>query len=150
MKTLANSLLVALLLGASTLTTIAAPRVDAPRVDAPGYLKLADNNSVRMASNASYRMAMFSTVQSPMKLKVLIEKHSAKPMSILVKDASGEVLGYQFLSKKTGNYSLKFNLSELQDGEYRLEVVSGDNKDVYPLTLSTETPTTPERAIIVE
>lgn len=59
-------------------------------------------------------------------------------MIVSLKTADGKVLAKQSVSKKEGNFRFQFDLSELQDGSYSVEVSSGNDVTVYPVTLATQ------------
>ena len=123
MKTLAQSLLTALLLSTATLVATAATTPATPMNPT--------------ATTASYKVAVFPS-PNPSKLNVYVEREPGKQMVITLKDAAGEVLGKQIVGKKQGSFHFQFDLSELQDGAYKVEVVSGSDVTVHPVTLTTQ------------
>ncbi len=123
MKTFAHTLFAALLLStatfASTVTTTPATSVN-PTV-----------------TTDSYKVAIFPAA-APSKLNVYVERNPGQMMYVSLKGATGKVLGKQVVSKKQGNFHFQFDLSDLQDGTYSVEVLSGKDVTVYPVTLATQ------------
>ncbi|GAB3040671.1 hypothetical protein [Spirosoma pulveris] len=122
MKTLAQSLLAALLLSTATLasaetihpTTTANPTV----------------------TTNSYKAAVFPSAV-PSKLNVYVERAPGQPMTISFKSTDGLVLGKQSVGKKQGNFHFQFDLSDLKDGTYTVEITSGSDVSAHPITLTT-------------
>lgn len=123
MTNLAQSLLTALLLSMATLISTAATTPATPM-----------NPTV---TTASYKVAVFPS-PNPSKLNVYVEREPGKQMVIMLKDASGDVLGEQLIGKKQGSFHFQFDLSDLQDGTYKIEVVSGRDVTIHPVTLTTQ------------
>lgn len=59
-------------------------------------------------------------------------------MLVSLKGTDGKVLAKQFVGKKQGNFRFQFDLTELPDGAYSVELASGNDVTVYPVTLSTQ------------
>jgi hypothetical protein len=130
MKTIAQTLLAALLLTAPTLATTANAAA-MKRADEPTTA----NHTI--ATNA-FRVAVYAGAK-PMAINVVVEKQTPKLMIIRVVDQRGSVLEEQAIGRRQGNFQYRFNLSELADGTYSVEVISGTNKSSHPITLTTPT-----------
>lgn len=127
-----KSLMIALALGAATVATAS------------------DVNTItKPTSPATYRVAMYASAASPSLLKVNVEKEAGKQVAVNLKDAQGNTLATQMLNKKPGSYQLKFNLSELPDGTYTVETVSGDEASSQTITLKT-TPVAISRTVAIQ
>ncbi len=72
----------------------------------------------------SYEVGAY--ISNDSKIRVGIKKDFGKRLSVYLKDANGNVIFEENLGKKRANYAVKLNLTELQDGEYSLEVLSGN------------------------
>ncbi|SFD49645.1 T9SS type A sorting domain-containing protein [Spirosoma endophyticum] len=131
MKTLAQSLLTALLLSTATLVSTAATTA---------------KNPTNTAITASYKVAVFPS-PSASKLNVYVERAPGQFMLISLKTLDGALLGKQLVGKKEGSFHFQFDLSDLQDGKYTIEVASGSDVTVHPITLSTKTPTAATRTL---
>ena len=123
MKTFAHSLLTALLLSTATFASTAATT---PTTSA--------NPTV---TTDSYKVAVVPSAK-PSKLNVYVERNPGQAMIVLLKAADGQVLAKQYISKKKGGFRFQFDLAELQDGAYSVEVSSGNDVTVYPVTLATQ------------
>lgn len=132
MKTLAHSLLTALLLSTATFASDATTK---PTTSA--------NPTV---TTDSYKVAVIPSA-IPSKLNVYVERNPGQVMLVSLKSTDGKVLAKQFVSKKQGNFRFKFDLSDLEDGTYSVEVASGKDVTVYPVTLATQPVQAPARQI---
>lgn len=125
MKKYAQPLFVALLLStaafASTAATLPAPAINS-------------------TATRSYKVAVFPSTVAPAKISVILEHQPGKAVYVNLLDARGTVLATQYIGKKQDKVHFKFDLNQLEDGNYRIEVVSGTDRSVHPVTLSTETP----------
>ncbi|WP_420148913.1 hypothetical protein [Spirosoma sp.] len=133
MKTLAHSLLTALLLSTATFASTAAttPTAANPTV-----------------TTESYKAAVFPAA-SPSKLNVFVERTPGQMMIVSLKGTDGKVLARQLVNKKQGNFRFQFDMSDLQDGTYSVELSSGNDVTVYPVTLATQPVQTPTRTIAI-
>ncbi|UFH55670.1 hypothetical protein [Spirosoma sp. KNUC1025] len=122
MKTFAHSLLTALLLSTATFASTAAttPTAANPTV-----------------TTSSYKVAVFPSA-TPSRLNVFVERTPGQSMVVSLKSTEGKVLGKQLISKKQGNFRFQFDMSELQDGTYTVELSSGNDVTVYPVTLASQ------------
>ncbi|MBD2754548.1 hypothetical protein [Spirosoma validum] len=131
MKTFAQSLLTALLLSTATLASTAAttPTAANPTV-----------------TTDSYKVAVFPS-STPSKLNVFVERTPGQMMLVSIKGTDGRVLARQIVNKKQGNFHFQFDMSELQDGAYSVELSAGNDVTVYPVTLATQHAQAPARTI---
>ncbi|GAB2576944.1 hypothetical protein [Spirosoma areae] len=125
MKTIAKTVLAALLLSTATFASTAAPT--RPMVPAGPT-----------TPTSSYKVAVYPSATAPAKLNVMVERAPGKSMGIYLRDAQGYILATQYVSKHEGNLHIKFDLSALEDGNYRVEVVSGNDKTVHSVELTTK------------
>ena len=135
MKTFAQSLLIALLSTAALVSTAATTPVTAT------------NPAV---TTISYKVAVFPSSTAPSRLNVFVERKPGQQMIISFKSAEGNVLAKEFINKKQGNFHFQFDTSELEDGTYTVEVVSGNDVTKHPITLSTTPAQTATRAITLK
>lgn len=96
----------------------------------------------------AYKAAVFASA-SATTLNVMVEKQMGANVVIRLKDDKGNVLSTNILQKKDGSYRSKFDLSNLSDGTYQVEVTNGVDTTVKEITLSTQTPTTVSRNIVM-
>ncbi|AYQ33378.1 hypothetical protein [Runella sp. SP2] len=74
-------------------------------------------------------------VTNDAKIKVAIRKNAPAKVFLTLKDANGDVLFKQTVAKNEMNYSAKFNINELSDGVYNLEIESGESRVVKQLNV---------------
>lgn len=132
MKTFTQSLLTALLLSTATLAATAST-IPSPSTTAP-------------VTTGSYKVAVFPSA-TPSKLNVFVERTPGQKMTISLKSAEGKLLGTQLVGKKQGNFHFQFDLTELGDGAYQVEVAAGTDVTTYPVTIATKPVQTPSRTI---
>lgn len=77
-------------------------------------------------------------VPAEMKLRVFIQKHQSATLSVSLRNSEGQLLYSSMLGKREPGRALSFNLSDLPDGAYTLDV-KGAGKHVTK-TLSLDTP----------
>ncbi len=131
MKTIAQTLLAALLLAAPTLATTA-NATTLNRADEP------TTASHVVTTTTAFRVAVYAGAK-PMVIKVFVEKTTANSMMIRVVNERGIALEEQTIGRRQGSFQYRFDLSELADGNYSVEVTSGSDKSSYPITLTTPT-----------
>jgi len=68
-------------------------------------------------------------------IKVAIKKNKAEKVFLTLKDADGDVLFKQTVSKNEMSYAAKFNINELADGVYNLEIEAGESRVVKQLNV---------------
>jgi len=127
MKTLTTSLFAALLLSTAT---FASSTTTTPT-------EALHPTEVTVNTN-SYKVAVFPSSTMVSKLNVIVERAPGQAMTILLKNAEGDVLGTQKINKKQGTFRFQFDLANLKDGDYTVEVISGNDVTVRPVTLTTQ------------
>lgn len=123
MKTLAQSLLTALLLSTATFASAATT-----------HPTTSVNPTV---TTSSYKAAVFPSA-IPSKLNVYVERTPGQAIIISLKASDGTLLGKQSVGKKQGNFHFQFDLSELEDGTYNVEITSGNDVSVQSVTVTTQ------------
>lgn len=117
MKKLFVSLMTALLIGTS-FSTFAAPLNDVLPLDA----------SVIVWSET-------------MKLDVVTQANEESLVVIRLRDANGHTLLTKYISKGETAIRSRFDLSNLEDGNYRVEIRNGSSIQVKEFTIQTKIPT---------
>jgi hypothetical protein len=109
---------------------------------------LADSNpGNRIATAATFKTGIYSTAEG--KLQIALEKETGGAVDIKLKNADGKVYFTQRLGKKEKAVRLRLNLSELPDGEYKLEVSNGVDVTTHNVLLSTKQPSIPSRLVAI-
>ncbi|MEA5259379.1 hypothetical protein VB264_16390 [Arcicella aquatica] len=75
-----------------------------------------------------------------MKMSVVVEKLVGRQLSVRLKSESGFVLHSEYIRKKDTLYFGKFNLEELEDGKYLIEIFDGETKIVKNIEIGTIKP----------
>lgn len=74
------------------------------------------------------KVGMYQTINTST-LNLMIAKNNLKCANVTFKDARGNVLTREFVSKKTENYRINYDLSALEDGKYFIEI-KGENEKI--------------------
>ncbi len=82
-------------------------------------------------------------------LMVNVEKTSTAGAAVLIKNASGDIIAREGIGRRQKKSAMRFDLSALRDGEYKLEIVSKGERIVRDFALSSET-TVVKRALTFE
>ncbi|MFN8354644.1 MAG: hypothetical protein U0Y10_09370 [Spirosomataceae bacterium] len=94
------------------------------------------------ADPASFKAAVVSTTNS--KVNVTIENIGTSSIAVLLKDAYGNVLSTGHVGKKQKQQIIKFDLHEVADGKYYLQITDGKEEITKEVVISTKY-TVPER-----
>lgn len=85
---------------------------------------------------ATFESSAFVTADA--NLRVAIKKNAPQTVYLTLKNTDGQVLFAETIGKKEMAYAAKINVSDLTDGNYQLEIVSGKNRVVKQLNLSSK------------
>ncbi len=96
------------------------------------------------AKTASFTVFAYRT-GNPMNVRVNVQKtDTRKTVVVTLKNKDGEVLFQEFMGKKETQHAFAFDLSELEDGAYTIEITSNQEKVTKTFDVST-----PNRAVNV-
>ncbi|GAB3503319.1 hypothetical protein GCM10027341_32210 [Spirosoma knui] len=109
----------------------------------------AQGRPMNPTSPVEMRSAVFPSSSASV-LNVIVEKSSSKPVVIRLVDKKGNILGSQITGKKSGNYRVKFNIEQLTDGEYEVELVNGETISHHSFSVSTPTRVSVNRTIALQ
>lgn len=84
----------------------------------------------------TFSTGMYKTIQG--KLSVNIEKNPLVPATVLIMNSKGEVLARETLSKKETKGVFRFDVSNLQDGQYQIKVVSRREVETKEFSISSD------------
>lgn len=102
-----------------------------------------DNNPATLPS-AVYPSSNATTVN------VIVNQSTERNTAVRLLDQNGLVLAQQFIGKSSKATMTRFNLSQLKDGVYQVEIVSGQSKEVKQIQLTTNQPTvTSPRTVVM-
>ncbi|OIN55576.1 T9SS type A sorting domain-containing protein [Arsenicibacter rosenii] len=133
MKALNNIFVLAI---AATLTTFQAAKAD-------------DNLKTKETAPATYNVGMYVS-KNTSTINVMVEKQAGSTVKVSIKDEAGKVLATQSLNGKEERTWTKFNLSQLNDGTYTVEVSNGKEVTVKEVKLATPKFVEPIRTINVQ
>ncbi|MEI7586316.1 hypothetical protein [Runella sp.] len=85
---------------------------------------------------ATFESSAFVTADA--NLRVAIKKNAPQKVYLTLKNNEGQVLFAETIGKSEMAYAAKINVSDLTDGNYQLEIVSGKNRVVKQLNLSSK------------
>lgn len=132
MKTLIKSLAFALSLG---LLTSVASFSEAKPIGRP-------------TAAAAYKSSIYTTQGD--KLTIALDKQTGGAVDIRLKNTDGTLLYSQHVGKNESQYRTRWNLSELPDGVYQVEITNGVETTTHQITISTQQPTTPNRLVALQ
>ncbi len=114
MKTNLKTLMVALMMGAVTITNA--------------------NNLNPEPAKKSFGASIFKSDFNA-KLTVFIDKVKGTKLTIMLKDADGTVLYEDIMGKTQENYRSKFDLSKLEKGTYLIEINDQNKKEIKEINI---------------
>ncbi|CCH57051.1 hypothetical protein BN8_06450 [Fibrisoma limi BUZ 3] len=83
------------------------------------------------------------------KIHLAVQKVATQPVQVILRNKHQDVLYMQTIGKKEEKVAIRFNVSDLEDGMYELEIKSNDGSIRRQLNI--ETPgTKPSRTITME
>ncbi|MCY7360070.1 MAG: hypothetical protein LH609_21980, partial [Rudanella sp.] len=125
MKTFIKSLAVALTVGVVSLSTsvAATPGVSAPKI--------------RPVAHSAYQSAVYPSQFEPV-INVIVQKEEGSTVQIRFKTNQGETLAERSVGRGKEKVAMKFRLSELPDGVYRIEITNGRDVTSKTIKLSTQ------------
>ncbi|TDB67383.1 DUF3244 domain-containing protein [Arundinibacter roseus] len=84
----------------------------------------------------SFSTGIYTSVDG--RLNVNIEKSKLAAATVLILNSNGDILARESIGKKQSEASIKFDLSQLQEGEYKLAIVSNSEKEVKDFVITSE------------
>ncbi len=128
MKTLVNTLLIALTLVSSAATFSTAKPIVRP---------------VKQA--AAYEVGIYTAIDG--NLRLALDKQKGGRVTICIKNAQGRKLLTEYAGKGETKSRYNFNVNELPDGVYTVEISNGVQTTTHELTINTPKAETPSRQI---
>lgn len=128
MKTFIKSLAVALTIGVVSFSTSVAATPD---------------SKARPVVHSAYQSVVYPSQFEPV-INVVVQKEEGSTVQIRFKNNQGETLAERSVGRGKEKVAMKFRLSELPDGIYRVEISNGRDVTTKSIKLSTkqETPRT--------
>lgn len=102
----------------------------------------------RPTTVATFQTGMYTTIDG--KLHIALDKQKGGAIDIRLTNQEGMVVYSQHVGKNKSQYRAKFDLSNLPDGTYKVDVSNGQETTTYALSLATPAQVTPSRVITVQ
>lgn len=83
-----------------------------------------------------FRVGMYR-VKNTLMMNVLVEKEKNTRVHIRLVDSNGKILHQEYVGKGIEKIGQKFDFSEISDGDYKIEIVSGEEKITKNVSLAT-------------
>jgi hypothetical protein len=93
-------------------------------------------NAAESQNSEPLRVGMYR-VKNSLAMNVLVEKEKKSRINIRLLDNTGKVLHQEFVGKGIEKIGQKFDFSQISDGQYTIEIVSGNEKIVKNISLAT-------------
>jgi hypothetical protein len=94
----------------------------------------------RNASGNTYyepiRVGMYR-IKNSLVMNMLVEKQKKASLHIRLLDSKGKVLHEEYVGKGIEKVGQKFDFSQISDGQYTIEVASGEEKIIKNISLAT-------------
>lgn len=129
MKTIFNTLLVALTLTAASFNTVQA-----------------DPNRPKKA--AAFQTGIYTTTEG--KLQVAVQKEATSPVLVHLVNAKGEHVFSQRMSKRQEAIRLRLDMRDLPDGVYQLVISNGVETTTKEVTLTTKPSAVAPRLVAIQ
>ena len=131
MKTFIKTIALALTLGVVTFAQVAATTLAGMRpTDRPG-------SKSRPAVFAVYQSVMYPSQVEPV-INVIVRKEEGSSVQIRIRTKSGETLAERSIGRAKDTVAMKFRLSDLPDGMYRVEITNGRDVTTKEINLNTQ------------
>ncbi|GAB3256609.1 hypothetical protein GCM10027347_18520 [Larkinella harenae] len=96
----------------------------------------------------SYQVGLYPSLEEA-KVNVMISKEKGAALDVLLLDSKGLILATHRLNKSETVTRTRFDMSELQDGTYKIVVSDGSSKIEKEVNLQTKKPVQAERTVRV-
>lgn len=124
MKTFIKTLALALTLGVvSFSTSVAAPGAATPKN--------------RPVVHSAYQSVVYPSQYAPV-INVVVDKEEGSTVQVRFKTNQGETLAERSVGRGKEKVAMKFRLTELPDGMYRVEITNGRDVTTKTIKLSTQ------------
>lgn len=100
---------------------------------------LADGPKDAVEAKSSFQSAVYPVANS-LKVSVTVTKPKESSVNVRLLNQAGETLTVLKLGKDNESSTIRFDLSDLEDGTYRVEISNGFKTAVKTVTLQTSPP----------
>ncbi|RRB06669.1 hypothetical protein [Larkinella rosea] len=100
----------------------------------------ANENSKSGEKASTFKSVVYPVINSS-KIRVNVNKEKGARILVTLKNEAGETLATEHLRKADESSAIRFDLGQLEDGNYQVEVSDGWNKQVKEVKLHTTAPT---------
>lgn len=84
----------------------------------------------------SFRVGMYR-IKNSLTMNLLLEKDKGVSVNVRLVDSRGRVLHQEYVGKGLRKVGQKFDFSEVGDGDYKIEIINGDERVVKYINLTT-------------
>ncbi|GAB3334391.1 hypothetical protein GCM10027299_42570 [Larkinella ripae] len=99
----------------------------------------AGDNTEKDKARSSFQSAVYPMINS-MKVGVNVNKDKDRNVNIRLINSEGMTLFTKKLGKGSESASLRFDLHQLEDGFYKVEISDGSNTEIKTVKVETKTP----------
>ncbi len=100
-----------------------------------GLTSAVASNGKEVGKTHSFQSAMYLNKEG--KLMINVQKEASVPVIIRIRDRENNVMHQHYLSDKATSCGVKLDISNLEDGNYKVEIISKSEKNVQNIELST-------------
>jgi hypothetical protein len=83
-----------------------------------------------------FRVGMYR-VKNTLSMNVMVEKEKKARLHIRLLDSNGKLLHQEYVGRGIERVAQKFDFSQIHDGQYTIEIRSGEDKSVKMISLAT-------------
>lgn len=110
---------------------------------------IAGETSVNANKANNFAIGMYQSVGT-LDMHLTLDKIAGKTVSVLIKDKTGKVIHTEKIAKNARSYHGKFDLQELNDGTYTIEITDGTDTITRTININSAKPQEITRTIVVE
>lgn len=103
-------------------------------------VSFANDNSKTAEKASTFKSVVYPVINSS-KIRVNVNKEKGTRILVTLKNEAGETLATEQLRKTDESSAIRFDLGQLEDGNYQVEVSDGLTKQVKAVNLHTSAPT---------
>ncbi|MGM9510785.1 T9SS type A sorting domain-containing protein [Larkinella sp. GY13] len=106
----------------------------------------ADNNE-KVKPKSTFQSAVYPMINS-MKVSVNVQKETDSKINIRLINSEGRTLATKRLGEGHEITTIRFDLNQLEDGVYKVEITDGANTEVKTVKLQTKTPVVESQRLV--
>lgn len=136
-KTSAMSLMLALLTSATLLAQNETANLTEHETTTTSYhLSTTPDQPHTNNARKSFAVGMYR-VQESMTMRLMMEKQAGEKVTVRLLNDNGQTIHQEVVGKSTKKYACNFDFSNIQDGQYTIEIASGNEVITKSIKLAT-------------